>query len=296
MDFKTLNDVISKFNIESGNYSFKQISQGYINDTYLVNIEGIPSYLLQRINSNVFKNIEGLHKNITKAISHLMADGYKKIELFSTIDNYPYLLENENCWRVLNFVNNSCAHNYSNSKKIASEAGRIIGTFHQLLTDEVSSDYVETVKNLNYLPYRIQEFQDALINTQKSLKNKALSQIEFSLANLNLFHDFYNASLPVRVCHNDTKLNNFLFDQNNNGLCLSVCLHVCLSVCERGPNGRFVLFEIDAGTVSEIMVGIVIIPNVSSRGRESSICDFIRSIQRVSDHSPIVLFLNSIMP
>ena len=76
----------------------------------------------------------------------------------------------------------------------------------------------------------------------------------------------------------------------------SVGRSVSLSVCGRGSNGRFVLLEIDGGTESQIKARIVIISHVSSRGRESSICDFIRSIQRVSDHSPIVLFLNSIMP
>jgi thiamine kinase-like enzyme len=215
-----LNDVISKFKIEHGNYSFKQISQGYINDTYLVSVEGFPTYLLQRINSNVFKDVEGLHKNIAQVLNKLKAEDYQKIELFSTIKESPYLLDDNNCWRILNFVNNSCAHNFTSNEKLASEAGRIIGKFHQLLTNEDSSNYTETVKNLNYLPFRIQEFEAALKNTSKDLKKKALHEIEFGLANFNLFDDFYSANLPLRVCHNDTKLNNLLFDQNNNGLCL----------------------------------------------------------------------------
>ena len=220
MDIKVLNDVISKFNIANGNYSFKQISQGYINDTFLVNLDGFPTYLLQRINSNVFKDVKGLHKNIIQVLNKLIADDYKRIELFSTLDENPYLLENENCWRILNFVNDSSAHNFTSNKKTAFEAGRIIGTFHKLLSNEVSSNYVETVKDLNYLPFRIQEFHDALKNTSQDLKHKALSQIEFGLTNLKLFDDFYNANLPLRVCHNDTKLNNLLFDKDNNGLCL----------------------------------------------------------------------------
>lgn len=220
MNFKVLNDIISKFKIEHGNYSFKQISQGYINDTYLVSLNGFPTYLLQRINRNVFKDIQGLHKNITQVLSKLIAIDYQKIELFSTIKEAPFLLENENCWRILNFVNDSSAHNYTNNAKIASEAGRVIGTFHQLLSNEVSSDYVETVRDLNYLPFRIQEFKEALKNTSQDLKEKAFSQIEFGLANLNIFDDFYDADLPLRICHNDTKLNNLLFDQDDDGLCL----------------------------------------------------------------------------
>ena len=220
MDFKVLNDVISKFKIKLGNYSFKQISQGYINDTYLVSIDGLPTYLLQRINSNVFKDVEGLHKNIIQVLHKLKADDYKKIELFPTLDDNPYLLENDNCWRIQNFVNDSSAHNFTSNKKTVFEAGRIIGSFHQLLANEVSNDYVETVKDLNYLPFRIWEFREALKNTSQDLKEKALSQIEFGLSNLNLFDGFYNANLPLRVCHNDTKLNNLLFDQDNNGLCL----------------------------------------------------------------------------
>lgn len=220
MDVNLLNDIIGQFNIGTTNIAYKQISQGYINDTYLVSQSSEPKYILQRINRNVFKNVIGLHNNIHFALKRLKADDYSAIQLYKTKQGQSYFNEKENCWRLLNNIPNSKAYDITSNSKVAFEAGSIIARFHQLLKDEILEDYVDTVSNLNYFPFRIKEFNDALIKTSNSLKEVASKQIEFAISHLDLFNDFYNAKLPKRICHNDTKLNNILFDSNNQGLCL----------------------------------------------------------------------------
>ena len=131
MDIKVLNDVISKFNIANGNYSFKQISQGYINDTFLVNLDGFPTYLLQRINSNVFKDVKGLHKNIIQVLNKLIADDYKRIELFSTLDENPYLLENENFSAFHRIKSDELWHHYLGESLLISVI-HLNGEFEQI--------------------------------------------------------------------------------------------------------------------------------------------------------------------
>lgn len=220
MNKSVLDEIISKFKIELGNFSFRPISQGYINDTFLVSQNNKPKYILQRINSNVFKNITGLHQNLNKALTKLVAKDYVQIKLFRTFKDELFHLDKENCWRLLNYIPESTAYNYTSSPKIAHEAGRLIGQFHQLLKNEDIPSFVDTVPNLNYLPFHIKEFNKVLEKSSGKLQSSASGEIAFAKEHLTSFNTFYQASLPKRICHNDTKLNNFLFDNEEQGLCL----------------------------------------------------------------------------
>ena len=206
MDIELLNVVINQFNISILNVTFKSISQGYINDTFLVEENSNPKYVLQRIHSNIFKNVAGLHKNINKALKKLKATNYTQLQLIETKSEKNYYLHNNSFWRLITFVPNSVAYNYTSNKKIAFEAGRIVGRFHQLLKDEDVNNY-----EVN---------KQALTNTSNKLKENATIETAFAEQHLDDFENFYNANLPERICHNDTKLNNFIFNNNDKGLCL----------------------------------------------------------------------------
>lgn len=220
MNIKLLYGIVSQFNIDITNLTFKPIVQGYINDTFLVHNYSSPKYILQRINNNVFKNVVGLHKNIETALKKLKASDYTELSLLKTKANQPYFEHKDSFWRLMTFIPKSVAYNFTSNTKIAFEAGRIIGRFHQLLKNEDLNNYVITLPNLNYLPFRITEFKQALKNTSAILKSNASLEITFAKKHLNIFENFYNANLPERICHNDTKLNNFIFNTNDEGLCL----------------------------------------------------------------------------
>jgi len=220
MDIELLNVVINQFNISISNVTFKSISQGYINDTFLVKENSNPKYVLQRINGNVFKNVAGLHKNINLALKKLKANDYNELSLLKTKADQAYHVYDDSIWRLMTFVPDSVAYNYTSNKKIAFEAGRIVGRFHQLLKDEDVNYYEVTLPKLNYLPFRITEYKQALTNTSNKLKENATIETAFAEQHLDDFENFYNVNLPERICHNDTKLNNFIFNNNDKGLCL----------------------------------------------------------------------------
>ena len=220
MGVNALNEILAKFDIDLIQPSFKHISQGYINDTYFVALEGETKFVLQRINSSIFKDIVGLHQNIELALAKLVANDYVQLKLYRTHNGEPYLLEDGNCWRLMNFIPNSEAHNFTLNSTVALEAGKLIGRFHQLLKHEDLSCYADTLPNLNYLPFHSEAFTNVLDNSEVNWKLLALEEVNFAKRHLESFNDFYEASLPHRVCHNDTKLNNFLFDGEHNGLCL----------------------------------------------------------------------------
>lgn len=220
MDIKLLNVIVSQFNIDISNAMFKPITQGYINDTFIVEENAKAKYVLQRINSNVFNNVPGLHRNMKTVLKKLKASDYSELKLVKTKADQVYFEHDDSFWRLMSFIPNGVAYNYTSNTKIAFEAGRLIGKFHQLLKDENVTNYEVTLPNLNYLPFRITEFQEALKNTSTSLKLNANLDIEFAKTHLSYFENFYKAKLPKRICHNDTKLNNLLFDNNDTGLCL----------------------------------------------------------------------------
>ena len=220
MDIKLLNVIVSQFNIDISNVTFNTIAQGYINDTYLVEENTKPKYVLQRINNNVFKNVAGLHKNIDLALKKLKTSDYTELNLLKTKTNQAYHVNDDSFWRLMTFVPDCIAYNYASNTTIAFEAGRIIGRFHQLLKDEDVNNYEVTLPNLNYLPFKVNKFHQTLKNTSPKLKTSANLEITFANKHLNDFENFYNANLPERICHNDTKLNNFIFNNNDKGFCL----------------------------------------------------------------------------
>jgi len=220
MDIALLNSIASQFSIDTSNISYKPTSQGYINDTYLVYLNNSPKYILQCINGKVFKNVPGLHHNIEKALLKLNSSDYTQISLLRTQSGEPYFASENSIWRIQTFVEDSIAYNITSNNKLAYEAGRIIGRFHLLLKDETLDDYVDTVPNLNFLPFRITEFKTAVLEANGSLLEVAVNEIEFAKKHLSKFDAFYETNIPERVCHNDTKLNNILFNKENKGLCL----------------------------------------------------------------------------
>lgn len=220
MNAQSLNFIVNQFGLNDKNISFKTISQGYINDTFLISINHLPLYILQRINSSVFKDISGLHNNIEQVLKKLNAEDYEAISLLKTKTNSSYFTHGNSFWRILSYIEDSNAYNYATNKTIAFEAGRIIARFHSLLKDEDLQNYNITIPNLNYLPFRIKEFKEALNTASEKLKLEASEQINFAYQHISQFNDFYKSKLPERICHNDTKLNNILFNKNNKGLCL----------------------------------------------------------------------------
>ncbi len=220
MDTDVLKQIINGFGIHFRDVTFKPVNQGYLNDTFLVLRDEKPLYILQRINHKVFKNVALLMLNIEMALDKLQADDYSAITLLKAKDNRSFLKQKGNYWRLMTFIDGSATFNTTTNPKTAFEAGRIIGRFHVLLQDEDHANFSETIPNFNELPFRITEFHQALDSTSILRKETAGKGIIFAKETLQKFDDFYQAKLPFRICHNDTKLNNILFNKQDEALCL----------------------------------------------------------------------------
>lgn len=222
MDSKGPNAVLPYFSIERKEYKIQPISQGYINDTFALLQDGAPYYILQRLNTQVFSNIDLLMQNIHHALPYLKDKNYHQISLIRTIDNKPYLKINKSdCWRMFTMVPGSIAFDTTQDEGIALEAGKIIGKFHSLLQEAPLDIFQDTIPGFHDLSFRAQQFEEAVESATPDKLKDAEKAILFAKMTLDELAFYDPGNLPLRICHNDTKLNNILFDKKDKrALCL----------------------------------------------------------------------------
>lgn len=203
-------------------YELHPLLQGLIHNTFHVTSEGRSLYILQEVNTKVFKDPEAVMGNIGKALPFLKAVDYHGLDLIPTRAGNTYLNDTDaGCWRMMRFVPGCITYNTTTDPKIAYEAGRIIGRFHALLEAANPIDFAITLPNFLDLAFRKSEFTQALSQAEGARRAKATAAIEQALQLLELPGLSTPPGGPLRVCHNDTKLNNILFSGSSGAaLCL----------------------------------------------------------------------------
>jgi len=219
-----LNQLITNFRVAEKNYTFKPLTDGFINDTFLVLDEITPLYILQRINHNVFTNVSGLMNNVRNAFDHLKDSDYRAITLVESQAGESYYSNQKGptaFWRMMTYIDGSTAHNTTEDPEVAFEAGKIIAKFNILLQQANVADYVDTIPKFHDLDLRKDQFKAAVQTTDAKKMDSAKDAVQFAHKVLEKLAAVELSDLPVRVCHNDTKLNNILFSQETNkALCL----------------------------------------------------------------------------
>jgi aminoglycoside phosphotransferase (APT) family kinase protein len=204
---------------------------GHINDTFKAVADG-QSYLLQRINHHIFKDVYGLTNNLVGICRFLSqkvsnGEGYG-LQVLNPIltKNGDYLLpdDNGNYWRMFDFVEGSRSYDRAENKEMAHEGGRTFGLFIKLLHDFPVETLTETIHGFHNYEFRFNQFEDALksdVAGRVQEVTKEIVFIESRAKEMKRIHDLVEAGkIPLRVTHNDTKISNILFDQNNKGICV----------------------------------------------------------------------------
>jgi len=211
-----LRHLLESFSIAKKDYSLSPLSHGYINDTYVVKDGEIPVYILQRINHDVFPNVSGIMANIEKAFLFLESDTYRNISLIRTISGQNYHshgTDQVTFWRLMTYIDVSLAYNTTENPKIAFGAGKIIGEFHRLLAEADPGHFVDIIPDFHDLTLRVDQYKAALQQGDPQRLQLADTAIQFTQKTLETLKGLDDAQLPLRVCHNDTKLNNILFSK-----------------------------------------------------------------------------------
>ncbi len=216
--------VCEKFLLPGNYVGYKEITMGNINKTYRVDYieNGVNKhYLLQYINSYVFKDPVVVMKNIDYVTEYVRKNTLKRttIHYHHTADRKNYVLLNDEYWRLCNYIPSITYSSCSNLDVVRS-AGLAFGEFQELLSDFDCSLIKTTIPNFHNtrkyyekLKNDIQKDEVGLVENAKPIIDWLLSVEEKACLLCNLVE---NNELPLRVTHNDTKINNILFDEYTN--------------------------------------------------------------------------------
>lgn len=187
---------------------------GHINDTFRL-IFAHQSYLLQRVNHHVFKEPEKLMENIQLIAGHLEKNDFSNKILKPILTKEGKLLFNDelgNHWRVFPFFEKTTTFENVKNSQQAYTAARAFGTFTKALIDiEVEKLHI-TIPHFHDGLRRMRLFENALKTASENKIGQAILEIQFIIAHCDIFQKIANLQLPLRVTHNDTKINNILFD------------------------------------------------------------------------------------
>lgn len=214
--------------------SVSPITAGLINETYLVETNKAEKYILQKINTFVFKSPEELMQNIVGVTRHLSqkiksAGGDYKRETLNFLagkgGKYYFTDEQGGVWRMYIYVDNAVTYNKAKTTATFKSAGRTFGRFMQLLSDYPAHTLHETVVDFHNTPSRYNNLIRAVDADIMGRKKDAQNEIDFVMSRKEDTHILTDlvasGDLPLRVTHNDTKLNNLLFDKaTNEGICV----------------------------------------------------------------------------
>ncbi len=175
-----LDQILKNFEIAAQKYHYEPLTNGMINDTYLVSTGAGALFILQKINTVVFTNVESLIHNIDLVLPKLASYDYEKVVLEKTKSGTSfYKDENENIWRLMTYVKNSKVYNTTTNPKVAFEAGRIIGLFHKLLANFDTSKLQETLVDFHNIAFRYRQYLEAMPKAKQENIKKAKAPIAF---------------------------------------------------------------------------------------------------------------------
>lgn len=224
MDEK-LKEVCTAFRLPGTYLGYERIQVGIVNQTYKVNFrlddDKKKSFLVQNVNTYAFRNPIGLMNNIDLVTEHIRMQCPKKLSLHfhHTADRKTYLVDGCNFWRVMNYIP-SATYSATKDPVILRNAGKAFGEFQNQLADFDIRLLVETIPGFHDTRRRYESLDEAIAQDAAGRVNAVQEEIGYlqSIRNLacTLTDLGREGRLPLRVTHNDTKINNVLFDEKTN--------------------------------------------------------------------------------
>lgn len=230
-----LTEIASRFAIEGNVLEVKPLGNGLINDTYRVKTDGPHDYVLQHINNAVFQDVDMLQDNILAVTRHIR----KKLQAAGTDDidrkvlTFIPLKESDKTyavsddgkyWRSYIFIDNAKTYE-AVTPEYSRYAGKAFGEFESMLAD-IPDKIGEIIPNFHNIEFRLQQLVDAV--KEDKVGRMAEPEVKEILADIDNYgvemckaeRMYREGSLPKRICHCDTKVNNMLFDNDGKVLCV----------------------------------------------------------------------------
>ncbi len=228
-----LSKIALNFQLEGTIDEVKPLGEGFINDTFIITTKGeAPAYILQRKNKNIFSPIPAMMDNIEKVCQHIKkkvvaAGGDPMREAMTIIranDDKLYWLDDEDeYWAVCLFIEDTIAYEAAETPELAYAGGKGIGKFQSLVSD-LNESLVNILPGFHDIRYRFKQWDEVLAKNPANRKKEVTEEISWIESRKKEMLDFWclveNGTIPTRISHNDTKINNILFDKKGDVLCV----------------------------------------------------------------------------
>ena len=217
-----LNQILAQFRLVGAPISCERYGFGHINVTYLVVTDRGMRYILQKINDHVFPHVDELQHNIAAVTAYLRKqtdEKYGVLTLIPTLTGETYYhTEETGYWRVYDFIEGSICLQAPETPEDFYQSAIAFGTFQQQLKDFPAHTLYETIKNFHNAPDRYRIFKEVLAKDPLGRAKEVEEEIAFALAHEQVGGTLYRmlqaGELPLRVTHNDTKLNNVMLRED----------------------------------------------------------------------------------
>lgn len=229
----SLEEALQAFDFGAAPDQVERYGSGHINDTFLVVAGGV-RFILQRINTHVFKKPEQVMANIVGVTEYLKQEIQKHggdvaretLNVRKSKDGGRYFTDSQQqVWRCYDFITGTVCLQQVEKPEDFYQAAKSFGTFLRLLGDYPAGTLYETIAKFHDTRDRFHNFEIALQEDICGRAHLVQEEIRFVLARKAdcgyLMDKLERGELPLRVTHNDTKLNNILFDEKTGeGLCI----------------------------------------------------------------------------
>jgi Ser/Thr protein kinase RdoA (MazF antagonist) len=225
--------IAGQFQIEGKIKEIVPLGEGFINDTFIITTEGnSPKYILQRKNKKVFSPVPAMMENIKKVCDHIKAKVVKAggdpmreaMTIIPANDGNLYFPdEQEEYWAVCLFIEETIAYEAAETPELAYAGGKGIGKFQSLVSD-LKEPLTDILPGFHNIRIRYEQWDAVLKKDPVGRKEKVAKEIKWIESRRKEMMEFWNlvenGTIPTRVSHNDTKINNILFDKNGEVLCV----------------------------------------------------------------------------
>ena len=229
-----IEEILAAYDMDGMMTDWYMLKTGHINRTYVITFNNGGKRLLQKINTNVFKQPVELMENIVNVTDFLREKIAKEggditretLKVFLTKDGKKYFLDSEGgYWRFYNFVENAFSYDAIESDELFYRAGAAFGKFQSQLADFPIESLYETIPDFHHTYKRFLNLKKAEENNFAGRKEEVAEELAFAFAreeDTKIVVDLIEkGEIPVRVTHNDTKLNNIMFDSTTkNPICV----------------------------------------------------------------------------
>ena len=224
--------IISQFDFNGELIKVEPYGSGHINDTFRLTYKennDIHYYILQKLNTDIFTRPVELMENIVnvttflkkKVIENNGDPSRETLNVIYTKDNQSFYKYEEEYWRVFVFVSNAESYDEVKCDEDFYESAYAFGRFQSLLSDYPSHTLHETIYNFHNTAVRFERFKEVVKADVCGRAHKVQDEINFVIEHDYLSHVLSDMNLPLRVTHNDTKLNNIMIDKDTHkGICV----------------------------------------------------------------------------